>query len=41
MEPKTFESKIITEDELLPFVDDEWEIPQPLPNSKFIIRKLV
>lgn len=40
-EQKIFENKIITESELLYFVDRRWEIVQPLPEGKYLVRKLV
>jgi hypothetical protein len=39
--PNAFESKIISENEVLVYVNDGWEVHQPLSDSKFLIRKPV
>ena len=34
-----FNSKIVTEEELLDFLDDGWELVQQLANGKLLVRK--
>jgi hypothetical protein len=38
---RIYESKIISENEVLAYVDQGWEVLQSLSNSKFLIRKPV
>ena len=36
---ESYQSKIISEKELMPYVEEEWEIVRELSNSGFLIKK--
>jgi hypothetical protein len=37
---KPYQSKIVSEEELVPYVEDGWEIVRELSNRRYLIKKL-
>jgi hypothetical protein len=38
---KKYKSKIVSEDELLPYLDEGWDVVKELSNGKIVIRRLL